>query len=79
MLILQKYINSKQKILRWKISLCFGNISGGFLANNMKKKTVLNGCLRDFSADYRAFGTSNIVDIHKYLMKKNKVKNISVN
>ena len=24
----------------------------------------------DFSVDYRAFGTSNIVKIHKYLKKK---------
>ena len=24
----------------------------------------------DFSVDYRAFDTSDIIDIHKYLMKK---------
>ena len=49
------------------------NISGDFLADNMKK-TGLNGCMCDFSVDYRAFDTSNIIDIHKYLMKKHAIK-----
>ena len=32
--------------------MCLGNISGNFLANKMKKKkTVLNECVSDFSAD----------------------------
>ena len=46
-----------------------GNISGDFSANNMKK-TELNGCVCDFSVGYRAFNTSNIINIHKYFMKK---------
>ena len=53
--------------------MCLGNISGDFSANNMKK-TGLNGCVYDFSVDYRAFDTSNIIDIHKYLMKKHDTK-----
>ena len=28
----------------------------------------------DFSVDYRAFDTSNIIDIYKYLMKKHDIK-----
>ena len=40
----------------------------------MKKKTGLNGCVYDFSLDYRAFDTINIIDIHKYLMKKHDIK-----
>ena len=56
-----------------KYPLCLGNISGDFSANNMKK-TGLNGCVYDFSVDYRAFDTSNIIDIHKYLMKKHDIK-----
>ena len=28
----------------------------------------------DFSVDYRAFDTSNIIDIHKYLMEKHYIK-----
>ena len=27
------------------------------------KKTGLNGCVYDFSVDYRAFDTNNIIDI----------------
>ena len=50
--------------------MCLGNISRDFSANNMKK-TILNGCLYDFSVDYKAFDMSNIIDIHKYLIKKN--------
>ena len=54
-------------------SLCLANVSGHFSANNMKK-TGLNECAFDFSVDYRAFDTSNIIDIHKYLMKKHDTK-----
>ena len=57
-----------------KYPLCLGNISGDFSANNMKKKKRLNGCVCDFSVDYRAFDTSNIIDIHKYLIKKHDIK-----
>ena len=40
----------------------------------MKKKPGLNGCVFDFSVDYIAFDTSNVIDIHKYLMKKHDTK-----
>ena len=73
LLMSQKYISSNQKILKKKNPLCLGNISRDFSANNMKK-TGLNGCMYDFSVDYRAFDTSNIIDIHKYLMKKHDMK-----
>ena len=58
----------------------FKNISGDFSANNMKKtpnktnKPGLNGYVHNFSVDYRAFDTSNIIDIHKYIMKKHGIK-----
>ena len=51
----------------------FRNISEGFSANNMTR-IGLNGCVYDFSVDYRAFDTSNIIDFHKYLMKKHDMK-----
>ena len=54
--------------------LCLENISGDFSINNMKKKAGLNRCVYHFSLDYRAFNTSNIIDIHKYLMKKRDKK-----
>ena len=39
-----------------------------------KKKAGLNGYVHDFFVDYRAFDTSNIIDFHKYLMKKHGIK-----
>ena len=39
-----------------------------------KKKTGVNGCVYDFSVDYKTFDTSVIIDIHKYLMKKQNIK-----
>ena len=56
-----------------KYPLQLGNISGDVSASNIKK-TGLHGCLYDFSVDYRAFDTSIIIDIHKYLMKKHDIK-----
>ena len=38
------------------------------------KKAGLNGCVYNFSVDYKTFDTSNIVNIHKYLMKKHYIK-----
>ena len=70
LLMVQKLLNSKQKILKLiPISLCLGNISKDFSVDNMKK-TGLNGYVYDFSVDYNIIGTSNIINIHKYLMKK---------
>ena len=50
-----------------------GNISGDFSTNNLEK-TALNGFVYDFSVDYRAFDTSSIINIDKYLVKKHKIK-----
>ena len=74
------YVNAT-KIYRFKVKdseikqypLCLGNISGDSSANNMDR-TGLNGCVYDFSVDYRAFDTSNIINIHKYLIKKHDIK-----
>ena len=53
-------------------SLCLGNISKDWTNDNMKK-TEFNGYIYGFSTDYKAIATSDIVDIHKYLMKKNNI------
>ena len=37
------------------------------------KKTGLNGYVYDFSVDYDAIAVDDILDIHKYLMKKNNM------
>ena len=38
------------------------------------KKTGLNGHVYEFSVDYNAIKTDNILDNHKYLMEKNSIK-----
>ena len=55
-----------------KLPFCLGIISGDVSTNNMKKPG-LNGCVYDFSVDYRTFDTSNIINIYKYLMKKHNI------
>ena len=39
-----------------------------------QKKTGLNGFVYNFSVGYSTFDTSNIIDIHKYLIKKHDIK-----
>ena len=50
-------------------ALCLGNVSKGFTINNMKK-TGLKGLVKWFSVDFNPIDNNNILDIHKYLMKK---------
>ena len=52
-----------------KYHLSVGNISGDVSANNMKK-TGLNGCVYNFSFDYKTFTASDIIDIYKYSVEK---------
>ena len=47
-------------------------ISKEWLIDNMKK-TGFNGYVYDFSVDYDAIAVDDILDIHKYLMKKNNM------
>ena len=53
-------------------NLCLGNVSKDFSASNMKK-TGFNGYIYDFSVDYDSIGVDDILDIHKYLIKKNAI------
>ena len=39
----------------------------------MKKKKSFNRYVYDFSVDYDATNVDDIVDIYKYLMKKNNI------
>ena len=71
--MLQKYIHSKQKNAEIKkYTLWLGNISKDFTAINMKK-TGINRYVYEFSVDYNIVDTSNIINIHKYLMKKHDI------
>ena len=59
LLMLQKYINSKQKNLKIKDeALCLGNISKGFTINNMKKNRIKRSC-KFFSVGFNPIGTNN--------------------
>ena len=49
--------------------LCLGKISKDRSADNMKK-AGFNGYVSDFSVDYDATDVDEILEIHKYLMKK---------
>ena len=56
----QKLLNLNQKILE-------------FFKNYHIKKTELNGYVFDFSVAYDPIIIDDILDIHKYLMKKNDI------
>ena len=53
-------------------NLWFVNISGNFSASNMRK-TGFNVHVYEFSVDYVTIDVDNILDIHKYLIKKNHI------
>ena len=67
---IHKFKSKDSEILAY--SLCLGNISKDWSVDNMKK-TGLKGYVYDFSVDYDAIAVSDILDIHKYLMKKNEI------
>ena len=52
--------------------LCLGSISKDWTVDNTKK-TGLNRYVYDFSADYDVIAVYDILDIRKYLMKKNNM------
>ena len=49
--------------------LCLGNISKDWSTDNIKK-TGFSGYVYDFSVHYDATDVDDILNIHKYLMKK---------
>ena len=51
---------------------CLGNISKDWSVDNMKD-TGLNKYVYDFSVQSDAIAVDDILDIHKYLMKKNNI------
>ena len=61
-----KYSDIKETPLcLWKIS---NNLSGDIM-----KKTEFYGYVYDFSVDYDAIAVDDILNIHKYLMKKHNI------
>ena len=57
--------------------MCLGNTLKDCSVNNMIK-TGLNGYVYNFSVDYNTIDTSNIIDIHKYLIKKHGIKSLDL-
>ena len=57
--------------------VCLGSISDGFTATEFKEVS-LNGIVYDFSVDYNSIDKSEISNIHKYLIIKNKNKYVIV-
>ena len=53
-------------------NLCFRNVSKDSSASNMKI-TGLNGYIYEFSVDHDSTDVDDILDIHKYLIKKNDI------
>ena len=67
-----KFKAKDSEIQAYSYALCLGNISKDWSEDNMKK-TELKGYIYYFSVDYNAIAISDILDIHKYLMKKNGI------
>ena len=73
------FVNGK-KVIKFKAKdsdivanpLCLGNISEDFSKDNMKK-TGFIGSVYHFSVDCNDTAADDILDIHKYLMKKNVI------
>ena len=76
-----RFVNSTE-IIKFKAKdfeivvhpLCLGNISKDFSVDDLKEKNGLNECVYDFSVDYDAIPVDDILDNHKYLMKKHDTK-----
>ena len=66
-----KFKAKDSKILPYP--LCLGNMSKECSVDNIKNNG-LNGYVYDFSVDYDAIPVDDILDIHKYLMKKHHMK-----
>ena len=53
--------------------LCLGSISKDWSVDDTKTTGLKKACVYDFSVDYDSIAASDILDIHKYLMKKNGI------
>ena len=73
--MVQKLLNLNQDSEIVTTLLCLRKISKDFSVDNMKK-TRLNGYVYDFSVDYGAIAANDILDIHKYLMRKHNIKSL---
>ena len=66
-------IQSKRFWKKNAAQLCLGNVSKDFSADNLKK-TGSYGYVYGFSVDNDSIYAADILDIHKYLTKKQNTK-----
>ena len=70
------FVNGKQELKFYeqivKEKLCLGNVSDDWTAANAEK-TILYGEVYDFAVDYTASSVGDKYNVHRYLMKKNKI------
>ena len=66
-------IQSKRFWKKNAAQLCLGNVSKYFSADNLKK-TGSYGYVYGFSVDNDSIYAADILDIHKYLTKKQNIK-----
>ena len=64
---------SDNKNVNFLTQFCLGSISNGFSVTD-SREVSLNGNAYDFSVDYNSINKSDIVNIHRYLMRKNNIK-----
>ena len=71
LLMVEKLLNSTQKMNSEIVAtpLCIANISKDWSVDNMKR-TWFSGYVYNVSVDDDAIAVDDILDIHKYLMKK---------
>ena len=61
------------KNVNFPTQFCLGSISNGLSATE-SRDVSLNGNVYDFSIDYNSIDETDILNIHKYLMRKNNIK-----
>ena len=61
------------KNVNFPTQFCLRNISNGFSATEFREVSS-DGNVYDFSVDYRSSDKSDILNIHKHLINKNKIK-----
>ena len=57
--------------------LYLGNVSNDFSIDDLKKTSLWH--VYDFSVDYDCITVDDILDIHRYVMKKHDIKYVSIN
>ena len=66
-------LKAGDKNVNFPTQFCIASMSYGFIATE-SREVSLNGNVYHFSVDYNSIDKSDILNIHKCLMIKNKVK-----